>query len=297
MGKQPLQIRDTTVFDSVIVKYIFKLIFIILFKLKGWKLTINNPQGAGITIAAPHTSNWDFIFALGAAILQDVKIYFSIKKSWCEMPIVGRFILWLGGIPIDRSGGTGGQVTLIKQFVEKHKQRQVFILFTPEGTRGLVKKWKTGFYYVAQSCSLPIFLAKVDYLKKEAGVFHSYQLTGDKDEDIQAIQASYQSICGKFPAHQYPSYDGPLPDLSEMETTILKAMYSFKGFASKVDIAAKTRMAGLASLSNKMLDFMVDKGILECIDQGSNDKKEPMYRLTFAGKGCLLHKFPTLVPA
>ena len=86
--------------------------------------------------------------------------------------------------------------------------------------------------FVAQGCGLPIFLAKVDYLSKESGVFHTFKLTENKEDDINAMQASYESIRGKFPLHQYPPYTGSMPKLSEAETRIIKAMYSFKGVAT-----------------------------------------------------------------
>ena len=38
----------------------------------------------------------------------------------------------------------------------------------------------------------------------------------------------------------------------------------------------------------------VEKGILEQAGNSGCELNHPMYRLTFAGKGCLLHKFPTL---
>jgi 1-acyl-sn-glycerol-3-phosphate acyltransferase len=295
MGNAKLQIRDKTIFDGIFVKYILKFVFMLWFKLKGWKPMPNSPQGAGITIAAPHTSNWDFIYALGAAILLDIKIYFSIKDTWCRTPLIGRFMLWLGAIPIDRTAGGKGQVEQIRQFVNRHTNQRVFFLFTPEGTRGRVSKWKTGFYHVAKDCGLPIFLAKVDYQNKISGVFHSYQLTGDKEEDVQAIQASYKSIYGKYPALQFPAYVGPLPDLSDAEAVIMKAMYSFKGVATKMDIAAKAKLAGLSTkMSTKMLDFLIEKGVLEQVSNYTSKQSEPTYRLTFAGKGCLLHMFPTL---
>lgn len=291
MADKKLSIRDKTIFDGVIVKYVLKLLFRLWFKLSGWKTIKNAPQGAGITIAAPHTSNWDFIYALGAAIMNDVKIYFSIKDSWCKVPVIGRFIMWLGAIPIDRSSAGQGQVEQIRAFVERHKERRVFFLFTPEGTRGAVTKWKTGFYHVAEQCGLPVFLSKVDYMLKEAGVFHSFKISGDKEEDVQSIQASYKRIAGKFPKLQYPAYVGPLPEISDHEALVLKALYSFKGVATKMDIAAKAKFAGL---STKMLDFLIEKGVLELAGKVNNPHQEPTYRLTFAGKGCLLHLYPTL---
>ena len=96
MNKKPLEIRDKTIFDGFMVKYILKLIFKIWFKLTGWQAIKLDHEGAGITIAAPHTSNWDVIYAMGAAIILDIKIYFSIKESWCRKPVIGRLMMWMG---------------------------------------------------------------------------------------------------------------------------------------------------------------------------------------------------------
>ncbi|WP_218944227.1 1-acyl-sn-glycerol-3-phosphate acyltransferase [Marinicella rhabdoformis] len=344
MSKKNLQIRDKTIFDGFIVKYILKLFFKVWFKLAGWKPIKSDYEGAGITIAAPHTSNWDVFYAMGAAVLFDIKIYFTIKESWCRIPVIGRLMMWMGSIPINRSGSQG-QIDKIKRFVDKHKGRQIFFLFTPEGTRGKVEKWKTGFYHVADGCDLPIFLAKVDFKNKESGVFHTYKLTGNKEEDIRSIQESYKKIHGKFPELQFPEYTGPMPELSDMEAKILKAVYSAKGVATRLDISAKLNIAakldqaskGLKSrivrtsqmakdakhdlgakldiagkiqanklkaqeLSTAMLEFLVEKGVLEKTEnektenaktEGSHDS-EPHYKLTFAGRGCLLHLYPAL---
>jgi len=289
MNKQ-LQIREKTIFDGFITKYFLKSLFSIWFKVAGWQITKSIPNGAGVAIAAPHTSNWDFVYALGAAILQDTKIYFSIKDSWCRLPVIGRFMMWLGAMPIDRSSKGKGQVELIKDFVHSQKDSRVFFLFTPEGSRGKSNKWRTGFYHVAQGAGIPIFLAKVDYRLKEAGVFHSYQLTDDKDSDILAIQASYKSICGKYPKMQFPYYIGAMAKISAADALIMKAMYSFKGVATKVEISAKLKKK---ELSSSMLEFLVEKGFLEKSVQEEN-LLEPRYRLTFMGKGCLLHLYPTL---
>lgn len=288
MTKKALEIRDKTIFDGIFVKYILKFIYAVWFKLAGWKTTGSAPDGAGITIAAPHTSNWDIVYALGAAILLDVKIYFSIKDSWCKVPVIGRIMLWMGAIPINRSSKGQGQVELIRNFVERHKDSRIFFLFTPEGTRGEVDRWKTGFYHIAEECQLPIFLAKVDYRTKVSGVFHSYQLTDSKDADIEAIQESYKSVYGKFPALQYPAYSGPLPDISQREMVVMFAVHSFKGFATQAEIAARTKFE---EVNAEMLEFLVEKGILEKIDEG---KKAIAYKMTSAGKGFLLHLAPTL---
>lgn len=290
MAKKALTIREKTIFDGIFTKYFLKFIFTIWFKLAGWKLCKTAPEGAGVAIAAPHTSNWDFVYALGAAILQDVKIYFSVKDSLCRVPLLGPWMMYLGAIPIDRSSKGVGQVEQIKQFINSQKIKRVFFLFTPEGTRGSVTKWKTGFYHVAQGCNLPIFLAKVDYLSKEAGVFHTFTLTENKDNDIKAIQASYRTIQGKFPLDQYPSYTGRMQKITETEAKIIKAMYSFKGVATKVEITAKAK---ISDLSTSMLDFLIEKGLLEkCANTDAN--AEPTYQLTFTGRGYFLHLAPSV---
>lgn len=290
MSKKLLSIREKTIFDGIFTKYFLKSLFKLWFKLSGWTVCKFPPEGAGVTIAAPHTSNWDFFYALGAAVLQDVKIYFSIKDSLCKVPVLGTWLMWLGAMPIDRSPNGQGQVEQIKAFIDSQKGNRVFFLFTPEGTRGSVTKWKTGFYHVAQGCELPIFLAKVDYLNKEAGVFHTFELTADKNNDIQAIQASYKSIHGKFPQDQYPAYIGELPSISEAEAAIIRALYSMKGVATKMEISAKTK---LAELSNTMLTLLTEKGLLEK-NKVSGIANEPTYQLTFAGKGYFLHLTPTM---
>lgn len=292
MSKKKLEIRDKTIFDGLFVKYVLKFVFSVWFKLAGWKTVNTVKDGAGITIAAPHTSNWDIIYALGAAIMYDVKIYFSIKDSWCRMPIIGRLIMWMGAIPIDRSSKGQGQVDQIKHFVHKHKHGRVYFLFTPEGTRGAVNKWKTGFYHVAKDCGLPIYLAKVDYAEKESGVFHSFNLTDDKDADIAAIQQSYKSIAGKFPELQYPLFEGALPKLSDREARIMSAMYSLKGMATQAEIAARAKFE---EVSTEMLDFLLQKGIIErSVEQGNDGQSLVRYRLTLAGNGYLLHLTPSL---
>jgi len=291
MAKKTLEIRDKTIFDGIFVKYILKYFFLMWFKVFGWRTTPTNPEGAGITIAAPHTSNWDIFYAMAAAIIIDVKMYFSIKESWCRVPVIGSLILWMGGIPIDRSPGGKGQVELIKEFVERHKDQRIFFLFTPEGTRGKVSKWKTGFYHVAEDCGLPIFLAQVDYRTKVSGVFHTYQLTGNKETDVNSIQASYELICGRFPKDQFPHYVGPIPEISEREAAVLRAMYTFKEAATQAEIAAKARFE---ELSTEMLDFLIEKGVLERVENNVGGKVVFTYRLTLAGNGCLLHLTPSL---
>ncbi len=44
------------------------------------------------------------------------------------------------------------------------------MLVTPEGTRSLSSKWKTGFYHVAVLANVPVALGYLDYKKKQVWV-------------------------------------------------------------------------------------------------------------------------------
>jgi 1-acyl-sn-glycerol-3-phosphate acyltransferase len=72
-------------------------------------------------------------------------------------------------------------------------------VFTPEGTRSYQPHWKKGFYYIAQSANVPIYIAYMDY-KRKIGGFHSLFIpTGDVDADIRYIKNILSEYTGKVP--------------------------------------------------------------------------------------------------
>ena len=92
-----------------------------------------------------------------------MKIKFIGKKELFN-PITSFFFKFLGGIPVDRSKNTN----LVDEVVNLFDQNEIQILaIAPEGTRKKVKKWKSGFYYIALNANLPILMVSFDYIKKE----------------------------------------------------------------------------------------------------------------------------------
>ena len=282
-----LQIREKTITDGIFAKYILKSIFKTLFAITGW--TAGPAPGlSGVAIGAPHTSNWDFIYGIGAAIILDVKVYFSIKDSWCRLPLIGRLIMYMGAIPIDRSTPGKGQVEQISGFARQMKNQRVYFAFTPEGTRSKVTKWKTGFYHVAQDCGLPLHLGQLDYLNKVVSIFHTFEVTGDKEHDVAVIQEAYKLIHGCNTDKQYPDYSGSVPDISQAQANLMKAMYQLGSKATVAEITTKINVKQLASSS---INELLGSGFLEEIKTADSDAA---YQLTYKGKGGLLHLFPTL---
>jgi len=170
----------------MITKYLSK----IYFKLSGWKTVGSIPKDIKkcIIIGAPHTSNWDFIYARFALYIFDYKIRYLIKDSMFKNPIAGWFFRVTGGIPVNRSKNTnltGDLAQLLKT------ADMLYLAIPPEGTRNRADHWKTGFYRIAIECNIPVALAFLDYKKRQAGFIKIFYPTGNMSEDFKLIQSFY----------------------------------------------------------------------------------------------------------
>jgi len=168
------------------------------FWITGWRLGTRVAPGVkkSIMIAAPHTSNWDFMFARAAFFLMDVDVKLTIKKEWTSIPLLGRLVQSLGGIAVDRSKNNSLVDGMVRLF-EIHDE--LVILITPEGTRKYQPKWRKGFYHAAVQAGVPIQLGYLDYKNKEAGVGPCIYPTGDYEADLETIKAFYRTKPGRFP--------------------------------------------------------------------------------------------------
>lgn len=175
--------------------------FKLLFKLGGWKITHYLPDEIKkcVIIAAPHTSNWDFVYGMGALAYMNLSARFTIKKEWIRFPFK-KLMLNLGALPIDRAPKNPGEekkgtVDAMVSLFNKHKHLR--LLITPEGTRKKVVKWKTGFYYVALNAKVPICLGFMNYEKRECGIDTIFYPTGNFEKDMKLIMDFYQKMKGK----------------------------------------------------------------------------------------------------
>ena len=176
--------------------------FKLLFKLGGWKITHYLPKDIKkcVIIAAPHTSNWDFVYGIGAFQTMKLNMRFTIKKEWLRFPLK-RLMNKLGALPIDRTKNTDGTkkgtVDAIAELFNQHKE--LLLLIPPEGTRSRVEKWRTGFYYVALKANVPIALGFMDFEKRECGIEKLIYPTGNYNSDMEQIMNFYKDKKGKNP--------------------------------------------------------------------------------------------------
>ncbi len=166
--------------------------------IAGWKVVGNFPKEIkkAVVIAAPHTSNWDLILGFLAYRALGIKARFLVKKELFTFP-VGNILKAMGGIAIDRSPGN----STVNQVVEKMNSTKNFILtIAPEGTRSPVKEWKSGFWRIAQTTKVPLFLGKIDYKSKTVGLIKEFNITSDFEADIAQIRQLYRKEWAKNPA-------------------------------------------------------------------------------------------------
>ncbi|WP_375437775.1 1-acyl-sn-glycerol-3-phosphate acyltransferase [uncultured Hymenobacter sp.] len=169
-----------------------------IFRVAGWKLNGVVPPNIrkSMMIAAPHTSNWDFIMARAAFFLMDEDVKLTIKKEWTTIPVLGGLVRSLGGLAVDRSKNNSLVDGMVQLFDERD---ELVILITPEGTRAYQPRWRKGFYFAALGAGVPILLGFLDYKKKEAGVGPAIYPTGDYEADLEKIKAFYRTKSGRFP--------------------------------------------------------------------------------------------------
>lgn len=152
-------------------------------------------------LAAPHTSNWDAPIALAAFWIMGIDLKFFIKNEYTKGPL-GWLFKAVGAIGVDRSR-KGNKLT--DYAIELlNKRSELVILIPAEGTRKVVKAWRTGFYRIAMETGVPISLGYLDYSKKEAGVADVFRPSGNFERDMTHIQEIYRPIKGKNPENYNP---------------------------------------------------------------------------------------------
>lgn len=168
-----------------------------LLSLLGWRLDIRLPDEPRLVVlAAPHTSNWDGIFAVLAIFALELRMGLFVKHSAFESRLVGGLLRRAGAIAIDRRAPGG----VVGQTVDAFKSRpELLIGLAPEGTRKRVDKWKRGFHLIATEAQVPIVCAYLDYGRKVIGTGLCLQRPGDYAPDLEAIQAFYRTITPRHP--------------------------------------------------------------------------------------------------
>lgn len=162
----------------------------------GWEVEGRAPdEPKYVLLAAPHTSNWDFVFTLGVGWVLGIEPTLAGKHTLTEGPF-GWFFKRMGVVPIDRRKAQDQ----VQQLVEMFNQRERMVLIiAPEGTRSSAGYWRSGFYWVARGAKVPIALGYLDYARRRGGISEPFHPGDDPEADVERIRAFYSRVTAKHP--------------------------------------------------------------------------------------------------
>ncbi len=168
----------------------------LFFRMTGYRLVVQTPRppGSAVLVAAPHTSNWDFVFMMAISGATGTRFRWLGKSGIFRFPF-GPLMRALGGIPVDRSSSHG----LVSAMAGRLSEEETVLVLTPKGTRGKRDYWKSGFYRIAEEAGVPLLLAFVDSSTRTAGLGPALTATGDARADMEQIRRFYAGKLGVRP--------------------------------------------------------------------------------------------------
>ena len=184
--------------EQALVRFKGSVIARRLLGLAGWRVLFDGlPSRQGVVVAYPHTSNWDFIVGILAKWAIGIPAHFWAKDSLFKVPLFGRWLRWVGGLPIDRSAANGAVGQMVETF-RQHEQsgRLLWLAVAPEGTRKWTPGWRSGFYQVAVAAGVPVGIVRLDWGRREVRFVDFLNLCGDEATDYSRLASLFDGARG-----------------------------------------------------------------------------------------------------
>lgn len=167
----------------------------------GWKIvgTIDEDIKKCVMMVIPHTSWHDFYLGIFTRGITKLEMNWVGKKELFRFPL-NVYFRWMGGAPLDRTGGLNKVDSIAAIF----KERTIFrMAIAPEGTRKKVTELKTGFYYIALKANVPIISVAFNFGKKEVNIGQPFYPTGKIDSDMKILTSHFIAVKGKKPEYGF----------------------------------------------------------------------------------------------
>jgi 1-acyl-sn-glycerol-3-phosphate acyltransferase len=160
----------------------------------GWSFAGSVPDVAkAVIIVAPHTSNWDFVIGAAGMLALDLDLRFLGKHTLFKGPM-GVLMRGLGGIPLDREHSSG----VVDEMAARIRSSDHLLLaIAPEGTRGGVERWKTGFHAIARGAEVPILAVTLDYGRRQIRFREPFTPTPDMGADVEVLKEFFADSQGR----------------------------------------------------------------------------------------------------
>lgn len=170
-----------------------------ILSLFGWRILFEGlPGPRGVIAVYPHTSNWDFPVGILTKWALGIPARYWGKDSLFRLPVIGRFMHWAGGIPVNRTSKTG----MVTDTVKAMRTADFFwFAVAPEGTRKRIAGLRSGFYRVACEAGVPLGVTCFDYATKTVDLRCFFMPTGNEHADLTQMQAVWGKAEGRIPAN------------------------------------------------------------------------------------------------
>ncbi|MFY8213540.1 MAG: 1-acyl-sn-glycerol-3-phosphate acyltransferase [Flavobacterium sp.] len=177
---------------------LYRWIFI---DILGWQIKGNLDPAIKkcVFMVLTHTSWHDFFLGLFTRGILQLDMHWVGKKELFRFPF-GYYFRWMGGTPLDRSGGLNKVDAIAAIF----KKKEVFrMAISPEGTRKKVSELKTGFYYIALKAQVPIVPVAFDFKTRSVSFGEPFQPTGNYSADLNHLLPFFKGVEGKVPENSF----------------------------------------------------------------------------------------------
>ena len=157
-----------------------------IWRAKGWQVESPLPEiDKYLIVGAPHSSNWDFVFFIGATANQGVKPGFMGKHTLFK-GVMRNFMFDMGGVPVDRSK----RANYVEQVADAYARAdRLALVIAPEGTRRSKGEWRSGFWHIARAANVPIVPTWVDPQAHRLGFGEPFMPGESFGQDLARIAA------------------------------------------------------------------------------------------------------------
>ncbi|ACI97565.1 lysophospholipid acyltransferase family protein [Rhodospirillum centenum] len=162
-------------------------------RLGGWQFEGEVPDAPKfIIIGAPHTSNWDFLVVMSAALALAIDVKIMAKHTLMRGPLAP-IMRWCGVFGIDRRRAGG----VVGQMAEKFRQAdKLTMAIAPDGSRTASEHWKNGFWRIARAADIPVLPCALDYGRRRVRFGPLMRMSSDIAADLAALTDFYLGTRG-----------------------------------------------------------------------------------------------------
>jgi 1-acyl-sn-glycerol-3-phosphate acyltransferase len=95
---------------------------------------------------------------------------------------------------LDRAHSSG----VVDEMVARVRNSDHLLLaLAPEGTRGGVERWKTGFHAIARGAEVPILAVTLDYGRRQIRFREPFTPTPDMGADVEVLKEFFADSQGR----------------------------------------------------------------------------------------------------